>query len=164
MPIDETYMRSYSYYDRAELSKLLQPAYVPAIEKIFVEHKQIFEAKFKNDPINRICNTDLSMFMLGLNLTYTDRASMAASVEVRVPFIDKLVITNAMQVPGKLKYKNGESKYILKKAAERFLPKKIIYRPKASFGAPIRSWISNDLKEMVDDLLSKENIDLVILS
>jgi asparagine synthase (glutamine-hydrolysing) len=47
----------------------------------------------------------------------------------------------------------------LKKAAERFLPKKIIYRPKASFGAPIRSWISNDLKHMVDDLLSKENIE-----
>jgi asparagine synthase (glutamine-hydrolysing) len=159
LPIDEAYMRSYSYYDRAELSKLLKPAYVPAIEKIFVEHKQIFEAKFKNDPINRICNSDLSMFMLGLNLTYTDRASMAASVEVRVPFIDKIVITSAMQVPGKLKYKDGESKYILKKAAERFLPKKIIYRPKASFGAPIRSWISNDLKHMVDDLLSKENIE-----
>jgi asparagine synthase (glutamine-hydrolysing) len=159
MPIDEAYMRSYSYFDRAELSELLKPAYVPAIEKIFVEHKEKFESKFKNDPINRICNTDLSMFMLGLNLTYTDRASMAASVEVRVPFIDKLVITKAMQVPGNLKYKDGESKYILKKAAERFLPKKIIYRPKASFGAPIRSWISNDLKDMVDHLLSKENIE-----
>jgi asparagine synthase (glutamine-hydrolysing) len=84
---------------------------------------------------------------------------MAASVEVRVPFIDKLVITKAMQVPGKLKIKNGESKYILKKAAEKFLPKKIIYRPKASFGAPIRSWISGDLRNMVDDLLSQENIN-----
>jgi asparagine synthase (glutamine-hydrolysing) len=159
MPIDQAYMRSYSYYGHTELKELLKPAYWTAIQEINDEHKKIFEAKYKNDPINRICNTDLSMFMLGLNLTYTDRASMAASVEVRVPFIDKLVITNAMQVPGKFKYKDGESKYILKKAAERFLPKKIIYRPKASFGAPIRSWISNDLKEMVDDLLSKENIE-----
>jgi asparagine synthase (glutamine-hydrolysing) len=98
------------------------------------------------------------MFMLGLNLTYTDRASMAASVEVRVPFIDKLVIQNAMQIPGHLKIKNGEAKYILKKAAERILPRKIIYRPKAAFGAPIRSWISNDLKEMVDELLSEQSI------
>jgi asparagine synthase (glutamine-hydrolysing) len=57
-----------------------------------------------------------------------------------------------------LKLKDGQSKYILKKAAEKFLPKEIIYRPKASFGAPIRSWISNDLKVMVDDLLSEQNI------
>jgi asparagine synthase (glutamine-hydrolysing) len=159
MPIHQAYMRSYSYYDSADLQQLLTPAYWPAIDAINEEHKNIFDAKFKNDSINRICNTDLSMFMLGLNITYTDRASMAASVEVRVPFIDKLLITKAMQVPGHFKIKNGESKYILKKAAEKFLPKQIIYRPKASFGAPIRSWISDDLKGMVDDLLSKENIE-----
>ncbi len=159
MPLDRTYMRSYSYYDSKELKQLLCQDYWPAINQINEEHQQIFESKYKNDPINSMCNTDLSMFMLGLNLTYTDRASMAASVEVRVPFIDKEVVTVAMQVPGRLKYKNGESKYILKKAAERFLPKKIIYRAKASFGAPIRSWISNDLKNMVDDLLSKANIE-----
>ncbi len=159
MHIDEAYMRSYSYFDRAELKELLKPSYWTAIEEINEEHKKTFEAKFKDDSINGICNTDLSMFMLGLNLSYTDRASMAASVEVRVPFIDKIVITKAMQVPGNLKFKDGKSKYILKKAAESFLPKKIIYRPKASFGAPIRSWISNDLKEMVDNLLSKENIE-----
>ncbi len=159
MPIDKAYMRSYSYYDSGELKELLTPGYWNAIDQINDEHKRIFEEKFKDDSINRICNTDISMFMLGLNLTYTDRASMAASVEVRVPFIDKLVITKAMQVPGSLKIKNGESKYILKKAAERFLPKKIIYRAKASFGAPIRSWISGDLKPMVDELLSKETTE-----
>ncbi|MEO5990745.1 MAG: asparagine synthase (glutamine-hydrolyzing), partial [Ferruginibacter sp.] len=159
MSVERAYMRSYSYYDTKELKELLNSSYWPAIEKINDEHKQIFEAQYKGDTINQICNTDISMFMLGLNLTYTDRASMAASVEVRVPFIDKLVITKAMQVPGRLKIKNGESKYILKKAAEKFLPKKIIYRPKASFGAPIRSWISGELKPMVDDLLSQENIN-----
>ena len=158
MPIEEAYMRSYSYYDSAELKSLLTPAYWGAINEINEEHKKIFDSKYQNDPINSMCNTDIQMFMLGLNLTYTDRASMAASVEVRVPFIDKDVVTKAMQIPGSLKFKNGETKYILKKAAERFLPKKIIYRGKASFGAPIRSWISNDLKSMVDDLLSKENI------
>jgi asparagine synthase (glutamine-hydrolysing) len=96
---------------------------------------------------------------LGLNLTYSDRASMAASVEVRVPFIDKLVISKAMEIPGRFKIRKGISKFILKKAAENYLPKKIIYRPKASFGAPIRSWVSNELKVMVDDLLSVETIN-----
>jgi asparagine synthase (glutamine-hydrolysing) len=159
MPIEQAYMRSYSYYDSAELKSMLTPSYWPAISRMNEEHKKTFDAKYSDDLVNRICNTDLTMFMLGLNLTYTDRASMAASVEVRVPFIDKLVITKAMQVPGSLKIKNGESKYILKKAAERFLPKKIIYRAKASFGAPIRSWISGALKPLVDDLLSRENIE-----
>lgn len=158
LPLDQTYMRSYSYYDTSELKKLLHTNYWPAIEAINNEHKAVFDSKFKHDVINRICNTDINMFMLGLNLTYTDRASMAASVEVRVPFIDKLMITQAMMIPGHLKIKGGISKYILKKASEKIIPKNIIYRQKASFGAPIRSWISNELKSMVNDLLSEESI------
>lgn len=158
LPLEKAYMRSYSYYDSLQLKELLKSEYWPAIDLINIEHEAIFNSKFKDDIINRICNTDISMFMLGLNLTYTDRASMAASVEVRVPFIDKLVITKAMQIPGRLKIKNGTSKYILKKAAKKFLPDKISYRSKASFNAPIRAWISNDLREMVDELLSETNI------
>ena len=159
LPLDQAYMRSYSYYDSGELRELLIRDYWPAIETLNEEHKNIFNSKFYDDAVNQICNTDISLFMLGLNLTYTDRASMAASVEVRVPFIDKLVITKAMEIPGNLKIKNGISKYILKRTAENFLPKKIIYRPKASFGAPIRSWISNDLKEMVDELLTEDIVN-----
>ena len=158
MPLDEAYMRSYSYYDTNQLKELVKADYWTGVDAINKEHKEILNSKFKNDNINRICNTDINMFMLGLNLTYSDRASMAASVEVRVPFIDKLVITKAMEIPGKLKIKDGVSKFVLKKAAEKFLPKEIIYRPKASFGAPIRSWISNDLKGMVDELLSEQAI------
>jgi asparagine synthase (glutamine-hydrolysing) len=84
---------------------------------------------------------------------------MAASVEVRVPFIDRTVIQTAMQISGDLKYKNGQSKYILKKVAESFLPNDVIYRPKASFGVPLRSWISKDLRPLVDDLLSETSIN-----
>lgn len=159
LPPSQTYMRSYSYYDPQELKDLLTGPYKTAVDAIVKEHDQAFDAGYKGDIVNRICQTDIGMFMLGLNLTYTDRASMAASVEVRVPFIDKKVIEYAMQLPGRLKFAKNEPKYILKRVAESFLPKSIIYRPKAAFGAPIRSWISGDLKEMVDDLLSKENIE-----
>jgi asparagine synthase (glutamine-hydrolysing) len=159
LPVDEAYMRSYSYYDTKELNELLRSDYLPAIEEIKQEHKMLFNSKYKGDLINQICHIDTHMFMQGLNLTYSDRASMAASVEVRVPFIDKIVVTKAMQIPGRLKITKGISKYILKKAAEKFLPKEIIYRPKASFGAPLRSWISTDLRTMVDELLSEEVIN-----
>ncbi len=159
LPVEEAYMRSYSYYDTNELKELFKEDHLHAIEALRNEHKSLFNSKFKGDIINQICNVDIHMFMLGLNLTYSDRASMAASVEVRVPFIDKHVISEAMKIPGNLKIKKGISKYILKKAAETFLPKKIIYRPKASFGVPLRSWISTDLKEMVDNLLSEQSVN-----
>lgn len=159
LPVHEAYMRSYSYYDKVQLKELVRPDHWSGIEDIYNEHEAVFNKKFQGDVVNAMCHTDISMFMLGLNLTYTDRASMAASVEVRVPFIDKLLVEEAMAIPGEYKIKKGITKYILKKASENYLPEEIIYRPKASFGAPIRSWISNELKPMVDDLLSQSNVE-----
>lgn len=159
MPNEEAYRMSYSYYNKDELIKLLKDDSEHIIDDIYDDHKRIFEENYENDLINKMCYTDLKMFMVGLNLTYTDRSSMAASVEVRVPFIDKNLISFGMLIPGKFKYFNNESKYVLKKVAESLLPQEIIYRPKASFGAPIRSWISGDLKDLVDTCLSKENIE-----
>jgi asparagine synthase (glutamine-hydrolysing) len=158
MPFESAYMRSYSYYSREELGELLKDNYSNEINKIYNEHAEIFNSKFKGDLVNQMCNTDLHLFLLGLNLTYSDRASMAASVEVRVPFVDKKVIEYAMTIAGDLKIKGGVSKYILKKVAEKYLPREIIYRPKAPFGAPIRSWISDELKPMVDDLLGEDAV------
>jgi asparagine synthase (glutamine-hydrolysing) len=159
MPDEEAYRMSYSYYDKTELTKLLKENSTQIVDSIYQDHKALFNSNYDNDVVNKMCFTDINMFMNGLNLTYTDRSSMAASVEVRVPFIDKKLITKGMSIPGEFKFKNKESKYILKKIAEKLLPNKIIYRPKASFGAPIRSWISGDLKVMVDKCLSKEQIE-----
>jgi len=153
----EAYRLSYSYFLPKQIQNLFNFDVSKEINLIIEEHSDLFNSGY-DDIINKMCYTDISMFMNGLNLTYSDRASMAASVELRVPFIDKEVAEFAMSIPGKYKYKCGESKYILKKVAEKYLPKEIIYRPKASFGAPIRSWISNDLSEMVDDLLSESTI------
>jgi asparagine synthase (glutamine-hydrolysing) len=159
LPLEESYMRSYSYYDQDELKKLFTKDISQSYTELRNAHAEIFNTHYRNDPINQMCYTDLQMFMLGLNLTYTDRASMAASVEVRVPFIDREVISTAMKIAGPVKYKKGQQKYILKKFAEKYLPKEIIYRPKASFGAPIRSWISGELKPMVEDILSERSVN-----
>jgi len=158
LPLHEAYRRSYSYYGELELNDLLLDDCQKEMSELIEQHQKIFHSKFRDDPINQMCYTDTQLFMEGLNLTYTDRASMAASVEVRVPFIDKKIVELAMKIDGKLKYKAGTSKYILKKVATKYLPDKIINRPKASFGAPIRSWISSDLTEMVGDLLSSQTI------
>ena len=158
LPYSDGYMRSYSYYHQDQLNLLTNKNFTKEIDTLPAEHHDIFHAKYEDDLINKMCYTDINMFMTGLNLTYTDRASMAASVEVRVPFIDKEFITSCMRIPGYLKYKNNTSKYILKKAATPYLPREIICRPKASFGMPLRSWISNELKPMINDLLSESAI------
>ena len=158
MPFESSYMRSYSYYSREELVELMKDDYTKEINAIYTDHSDIFNSKYKGDLVNQMCHTDLHLFLLGLNLTYSDRASMAASVEVRVPFVDKKVVEYAMTIPGDFKIKKGTTKYILKKVAEKFLPREIIYRPKAPFGAPIRSWISDELRPLVDDLLGEEPV------
>lgn len=158
MPIDLAYMRSYSYYNKDELCELFNHEFNDAIDEMSAEHREIFYKIEEFDNLNKMCYTDINMFMPGLNLTYTDRASMANSVEVRVPFIDKELVEFAMSIESRYKMHKGVSKYILKKVATDYLPKKIVHRAKASFGMPIRAWISSDLKDLIDDALSIENI------
>src|SRR5438132_10490992 len=93
-----------------------------------------------------------------LNLMTTDKTSMAANLEVRVPFLNKDMIEFAARMPADLKLKGLKRKYILKRAAETLLPHDVVWRKKAGFGAPIRSWLRGALRPMVEDLLSEETI------
>lgn len=122
-------------------------------------HRSYFEACKKTSPINRMLYVDFKTFMPALNLDTTDRTSMAANLEVRVPYLNKEMLDLASRIPSRLKIKGLKRKFILKKAVESILPKEVIYRKKAGFGAPIRSWLRGPLKPMVNDFLSKENVD-----
>jgi asparagine synthase (glutamine-hydrolysing) len=101
---------------------------------------------------------DTKIFMTSLNLTYNDKMSMASSVEVRVPFLDReLAEFVAWNVPPKLKLKGfarPTTKYIFRQAMRDILPREVLQQPKAGFAAPVDYWLAHDLKEMVDDLLS----------
>jgi len=155
---ETAYRLSGSYFEDNALSKIFNKDILQYFRQIQEEHGAVFFDGYEKDVINQMCHTDLQTFLVSHNLHYTDRASMHASVEVRTPFVDKLVVEYAMSIPGEFKYKNSESKYILKKVAERYLPADITYRKKASFGVPIRTWISNQLRHMVDDLLSEDAV------
>lgn len=137
---------------------------------LFENPEQITNSPFKfiydelekvktTDSIERMLILEQKYFLVDHNFNYTDKMSMAAGVEVRVPFLDKRVVNAASKVPSKLKQEGRVGKSILKRAAERVLPKDIIYRPKSGFGAPLRYWLKNDLSDFVDNLLSKESIN-----
>ena len=97
-------------------------------------------------------------FLPSLNLAYTDKTSMAHGVEVRVPFLDDAVVDLAADIPPQMKLSGYKRKWILKRALEPLLPKDVVHRKKAGFGAPIRTWIHRDLRPMVRDLLSPARI------
>jgi asparagine synthase (glutamine-hydrolysing) len=81
---------------------------------------------------------------------------MAASLEVRVPFIDHPLLELMMTVPGKFKIRGREKKFLLKKAFEQDLPRDILYRKKAGFSLPVASWLREDLKPLRDELLAPD--------
>lgn len=87
-------------------------------------------------------------------LTKVDRASMANSLEVRVPLLDHRVIEFSWQVPQNLKIKNGQSKHILREVLYRHVPKEMIERPKTGFAIPLNEWLRGPLKDWAADLLN----------
>jgi asparagine synthase (glutamine-hydrolysing) len=108
--------------------------------------------------LNQILYWEMKTFLVDHNLNYTDKMGMAIGVEARVPFLDMDLIEFAATLPPDVKLKGNETKYILKKVAERYLPKDVIYRPKTGFGAPVRKWITSDLQPMIDERLSIDRI------
>lgn len=97
-------------------------------------------------------------FLADHNLVYTDKMSMAAGVEVRVPFLDLDLVDFAARIPVALKQKGRVGKWVSKKSMEPYLPHDVIYRPKSGFGAPLRRWIRHDLRELLGDLLSVDSL------
>jgi asparagine synthase (glutamine-hydrolysing) len=156
LPFEERYLGYLTYYSEEEMNKLLKVPF--AWTQIFEHHRELFRRYKSPDPIQSMMNLDLMTFLPNLNLMYTDKMSSAVAVEVRVPYLDHLLIENVARIPGRLKIHNGRRKYIFKKLAEGFLPRKIVWRKKAGFGAPIGAWLKGQLKEMMLDLLSEETV------
>ncbi len=89
----------------------------------------------------------MKTYLPGDILTKVDRASMAHSLEVRVPFLDHPLAEWATGLPAGWKLRGGEGKYLLKKALEPHLPDEILYRPKMGFGVPLARWFRGPLRE-----------------
>ncbi len=108
--------------------------------------------------LDKMLGFDQRFFTTDHNLIYTDKMSMAAGVEVRVPLLAKDLVDYAATIPDDIKQNGRVGKWIFKKTMESYLPKKIIYRPKTGFGAPIREWLKYDLRDYVEDLLGYDSL------
>jgi asparagine synthase (glutamine-hydrolysing) len=154
LPEETAFRRSYTMYDRLELLDLVNPDLSEVVDDVLTEHAEVYSDQALGDFVNRMCLADARMFLPGLNLAYTDRASMAASTEVRVPFVDVEVVKAAFSIPGQRKVVGHKGKVALKEAALSILPKEVVHRPKGLFSAPLRAWMSRDLAPMVAEVVN----------
>lgn len=101
------------------------------------------------EPLALLQYIDIRTYLVGDILTKVDRASMANSLEVRVPFLDHKFVEWSAKVPTAQKLRAGEGKYVLKKAMEPYLPADILYRPKMGFRVPLAEWFRGPLQQQV---------------
>ena len=110
------------------------------------------------DLLDKIMYFDLKTSLPEQLLMLTDKMTMAASLEGRVPFLDHRMVEFAAKIPSDLKLKGFKLRYIQKKMFENRFPDYVFQQQKKGFGAPIGTWIRNELKEMTHDLLSESYI------
>ncbi|MCP5245768.1 MAG: amidotransferase 1, exosortase A system-associated [Burkholderiales bacterium] len=104
-----------------------------------------------DDPLSRVQYLDMKTYLVGDILTKVDRASMAHALEVRVPLLDHEFVEWISTLPASIKLKNGEGKYIFKKALEPHLSDNILYRNKMGFSIPTADWFRGPLRQRVRD-------------
>ncbi|MBI1734380.1 MAG: asparagine synthase (glutamine-hydrolyzing) [Candidatus Rokubacteria bacterium] len=105
-------------------------------------------------PLQRLLYLDLKGYLGEGVLTKVDRASMACSLEVRVPLLDRRVVDLAAILPDRMKLKGFRTKHVLKQAAVGLLPRDIAERPKKGFGVPVARWFRSELAPLLDEALS----------
>ncbi|HXA16290.1 MAG TPA: asparagine synthase (glutamine-hydrolyzing) [Thermoanaerobaculia bacterium] len=110
------------------------------------------------DPLTGAMLLDYRSYLRDNLLVKVDRATMLSSVEARAPFLDRDVTRFALSLPPDLRLRRFETKWVLKKASERWLPKSVIYRRKRGLSVPIASWINEGLRAEVDRLLAPERV------
>jgi asparagine synthase (glutamine-hydrolysing) len=160
----ESFIQNCTYLNHSQKISL----YTPELEEEIgdsdpaVCHTSHFNSVRDADFLNQMLYLDAKIFMVSLNLNYNDKMSMASSVEVRIPFLDReLAEFVAWNVPPNMKLKGSlrpTTKHIFRRAMKDVLPAEVLRQPKAGFAAPVDYWLANDLREMVDDLLSETNI------
>ncbi len=122
------------------------------LERIFEE-----AAPYKFDNLNLMLYMDLKTWLPDDLLNKVDRTSMAASLEARVPYLDHRLVEFAYSLPASVKLRGGIGKYILKRAAIKYIPREIINRRKKGFAVPLGPWFKKELKPLLMDILGSES-------
>lgn len=109
--------------------------------------------------LSRLLAVDERYFLVDHNLNYTDKMSMAAGVEVRVPFLDDRVVDVAHRLSNRQLVRNGQTKVALREAFRGVIPDEVLDRPKVGFGVPLREWLMGPLEPWIQAQLAPEVLE-----
>jgi len=153
---DEAYFASVSVCSDEQRRRLFSPALTAELQgynavEVLKEH---MGRSGSEDPLSRVQYADFKTYLPGDILTKVDRASMASSLEVRVPLLDHTLVEWAAGLPPPLKLRGREGKYVFKSALEPYVPPEILYRPKQGFAVPLAAWFRGPLRQRLRETLS----------
>ncbi|MEH7013650.1 asparagine synthase (glutamine-hydrolyzing) [Neobacillus niacini] len=159
-PMEERYIGNAKMFTEAEKRELLT-VYREGLDYTDIT-KTLYAESRGYDPVDRMQYIDIHTWMRGDILLKADKMTMAHSLELRVPFLDKVVFETASKIPTSLKTANGTTKYILRKAAEGIVPEHVLNRKKLGFPVPIRHWLKNEMNEWAKTIIRESNCDHLI--
>lgn len=159
-PLEDRYIGNAKIFEEGMKSKLLRQ-YDSNLSYCDVT-KPYFEESRSYSEINKMQYVDIHTWARGDILLKADKMTMANSLELRVPFLDKVVFEAASKIPEELKTKNGTTKYLLRKAAEGIVPEHVLNRKKLGFPVPIRHWLKNEMHDWAVNIIKESETDAYI--
>ena len=141
-----------------EKARLLNPLAGESREEVAGLVERHAHQAHTQDPFNQVLYCDLKLYLEGDILVKVDRASMANSLEVRVPLLNRLLVEYAAHLPHSFKLHGLTTKFLLRQALKGILPEPILRRGKKGFNAPVAKWFAGPLKPLLEDLLSSRRL------
>ncbi len=159
-PADLGHYRWMVYLSPAAKRRLYAPALADALRTsdVYAPVRQTLARYGAGDTLTRQLYADLSLYLADDILVKVDRMSMATSLETRAPFLDADVMELAFSMPGRLKIRDGERKWVLKRAMRGLLPERILSRKKEGFSIPMKNWLRRDLQPLMRALLAPDRV------
>jgi asparagine synthase (glutamine-hydrolysing) len=159
-PLEERYIGNAKMFSELEKSDLLN-TYNKGLDFTNIT-KPLYKESEGYDPVDRMQYIDIHTWMRGDILLKADKMTMAHSLELRVPFLDKAVFEVASKIPTSLKTANGTTKYVLRKAAEGIVPEHVLNRKKLGFPVPIRHWLKAEMNEWAKTIIRESDTDYLL--
>ena len=139
--------------------QLFRPEVLPLLTTPVGWHIERFRRKAAHrDELDRSLYVDLKSYLVDNCLVKIDRMSMAASLEARVPLLDKNLVETAFRVPSCYKIANGQTKLLLKRIAATKVPARCVYRSKQGFSIPIKNWLRREFRPLLEELLAPQRL------
>ncbi|MEO8451046.1 MAG: asparagine synthase (glutamine-hydrolyzing) [Gemmatimonadota bacterium] len=150
LPLTDRYLAFISTF--ADVAEVLSPDLMASLGSYQYRYRQVMRELVVRDPLDVALYSDLNLYLPDDLLPLSDRMAMVHSLEVRVPYLDHLLVEFASRLPNRFKVRGFQKKVLFRKAIRPWLPDEHFNRPKQGFAVPMASWLKGPLKELLSDL------------